>query len=225
MGNMSIFRLRAALLEPRILLDAAALVTVADVAVDDSGNSEPSGRYHADAADSWASEAAVLLADSDAAQPATLGEHGEGLAEPAPLEGVHAVFDARLPSLDALIGALPPGVTVTVVQPDEDGLAAITRALEGQTGLQALHIFSHGAAGQITLGNVTVDLQLLDGAAAGAMAGWSAALAPGADLLLYGCSVGEGAEGLLFIDTIARLTGADVAASTDATGASAVGGN
>ncbi len=52
-----------------------------------------------------------------------------------------------------------------------------------------------------------------------------ASLAPQGDLLLYGCDVATGSEGLQFIQTIAQLTGADVAASTDKSGPSALGGN
>ncbi|MCX5727467.1 MAG: DUF4347 domain-containing protein, partial [Nitrospirae bacterium] len=42
---------------------------------------------------------------------------------------------------------------------------------------------------------------------------------------MYGCSFGHGADGLLAINTLATLTGADVAASTDRTGNAAEYGN
>src|SRR5262249_24309112 len=45
------------------------------------------------------------------------------------------------------------------------------------------------------------------------------------DLLLYGCDVAAGAAGEQCIADLARLTAADVAASTDLTGATALGGN
>jgi methionine-rich copper-binding protein CopC len=38
------------------------------------------------------------------------------------------------------------------------------------------------------------------------------------DMLLYGCNVAQGEAGLAFINTLAQFTGADVAASDDATG-------
>ena len=44
-------------------------------------------------------------------------------------------------------------------------------------------------------------------------------------MLLYGCEVGAGAEGAAFIDQLALMTGADIAASTDKTGGSTLGGN
>ena len=50
-------------------------------------------------------------------------------------------------------------------------------------------------------------------------------LAAGADLLLYGCDVAADALGQQMTGTLAALTGADVAASTDLTGAASRGGN
>ncbi|MFZ4526239.1 MAG: DUF4347 domain-containing protein [Chlorobium sp.] len=50
-------------------------------------------------------------------------------------------------------------------------------------------------------------------------------LSPSGDILLYGCNVAAGAEGLAFVDALARLTHADVAASDDVTGAAALGGD
>ena len=45
------------------------------------------------------------------------------------------------------------------------------------------------------------------------------------DILIYGCDVSEGSTGLQLIDSIAKATGADVAASRDLTGAARLGGN
>ena len=44
------------------------------------------------------------------------------------------------------------------------------------------------------------------------------ALSKTGDLLLYGCNVAKGDDGLAFINTLSALTGADVAASNDITG-------
>ena len=55
--------------------------------------------------------------------------------------------------------------------------------------------------------------------------GWGQALTPGADLLIYGCDVAEYADGKALIDALGRLTGADVAASENLTGAADKGGD
>jgi hypothetical protein len=44
-----------------------------------------------------------------------------------------------------------------------------------------------------------------------------ASLVEGGDILVYGCSVGAGDAGAAFVQEVLRLTGADVAASDDAT--------
>jgi hypothetical protein len=57
------------------------------------------------------------------------------------------------------------------------------------------------------------------------VAAWSKALSADADILLYGCDVAATAQGRLLADTLARLTGADVSASDDATGHASLGGD
>jgi hypothetical protein len=55
--------------------------------------------------------------------------------------------------------------------------------------------------------------------------GWSSALTQNADLLIYGCDVAQSTNGRSFVDALANLTGADVAASADLTGGTTNGGN
>src|SRR5262249_40537568 len=54
---------------------------------------------------------------------------------------------------------------------------------------------------------------------------WGNALKSTGDILIYGCDVAEGASGRKFVDTLSKLTGADVAASTNVTGATSLGGD
>ena len=107
---------------------------------------------------------------------------------------------------------------------DDDGMAQISRALAAAHDLGAVHIISHGSAGALELGEVRLDAARLaiDGAA---VARWGQALAPGGDLLLYGCDVAQDAVGQAFVRQLALQSGADVAASSDRTGAAARGGD
>src|SRR5258707_1205338 len=57
------------------------------------------------------------------------------------------------------------------------------------------------------------------------LAAIGAALAPGGDILLYGCDVASGAAGRQFIAGLADYTGADGAAATHRVGAAARGGS
>lgn len=107
---------------------------------------------------------------------------------------------------------------------EQDGVTQITDVLAQQHDVAAIHLISHGADGAIELGSTRLDQ---DGLAAHAMqlSTWSASLQTGADLLLYGCDVAASARGQAFVKDLALLTGTDVAASTDDTGAAALGGN
>ena len=50
-------------------------------------------------------------------------------------------------------------------------------------------------------------------------------LRPDGDILLYGCDIAAGSSGAAFVSALSRYTHADVAASTDATGAAKLGGD
>ena len=154
---------------------------------------------------------------------------------PASAEGVArsrelAVVDARVPDAARLLADLAAQrdagrpIDVVVIDGDDDGLRRIGDALDGATAYDAVHLFGHGRDGAIELGGTTLDAALLF-ARAGEVAGWSAGLAAGADLLLWGCDTGAGDAGARLLDGLAALTGADVAASTDATGGLAHGGD
>jgi hypothetical protein len=108
-----------------------------------------------------------------------------------------------------------------------DGLAQMAEWAATHSGYDAVHVLSHGSLGQLTLGSAVINRSSLDAADAAQTqrSNWAAigqALTTDGDLLLYGCSIG--ADGLL-IDRIAELTQADLAASTNATGAAQLGGD
>ena len=60
---------------------------------------------------------------------------------------------------------------------------------------------------------------------ADALAAVGSHLGESGDILLYGCNVAASAAGQSFVQDLARLTGADVAASDDLTSAAVLGGN
>ena len=123
-----------------------------------------------------------------------------------------------------LENAYQPGVVVSVFDTSDNGLDHITNTLSGYAKLSAIHIISHGAPGLVRLGTGELNAASLT-RNAGQIGGWGDALTPHGDILLYGCSIAEGEPGLALVDQIAELTGADVAASADATGAVSLGGN
>ena len=141
---------------------------------------------------------------------------------------VHSLFvvdsrAAHAAELAAEIGK-DNSARVIMVGQSEDGLTAISHALEQSGSVDAIQIYSHGAAGQFTLGSRNVSADNV-AAVGGEMQNWSSHLTGNADILLLGCNVGAGDAGRTLIAQMAALTGADVAASTNDTGSADAGGD
>lgn len=132
------------------------------------------------------------------------------------------VVDGGLDNLQTLldeIAATDPHRSILVLDPTNDEVNQLTHYLQQHVGeFDAIHVLTHGGQGQITLGGHRIDL----GAAHNNAGMWSAirdTLTPDGDLLLYGCEVADGASGQAAITQLAQITGADIAASADVTGA------
>ena len=115
-------------------------------------------------------------------------------------------------------------IELVLLSSQRDGIEQITQTLAEHHNLDAIHILSHGVDGALELGRSWLNGVSLD-ARAGEIAQWSNSLTPNGDILLYGCNVAADAQGQAFVDRLADLTGADVAASRDATGSAILGGN
>jgi hypothetical protein len=82
--------------------------------------------------------------------------------------------------------------------------------------VDALHVIGHGAEASVSLGAVTLSQDNLS-TYAQTLLSIGNALEERGDILLYGCYVGSG-DGEAFMETIASITKADIAASDDVTG-------
>ncbi len=132
--------------------------------------------------------------------------------------------DSRVQDIDSLRAGLGEDVRVVLLDAEYDGIEQIVRALSGVRNLDAIHIVSHGSSGTLYLGSsVLTAANLADYQTQFSQIG--ATLSTDGDILLYGCNVGAGTVGQSFIENLSRYTGADVAASTDYTGSTALGGN
>ncbi|WP_341886561.1 putative Ig domain-containing protein, partial [Synechococcus sp. UW140] len=133
-------------------------------------------------------------------------------------------FDLVLLSAE-LAGSVPQaelaGARVVVLEAGRDGIGQIGAALAAHPGAAVVRVISHGEPGALLLAGQRISTATL-AERADALAGWRQHLAPGAEILLYGCSVAASSEGRSFVDGLAALTVAAVAASVDITGA---GGN
>ena len=128
------------------------------------------------------------------------------------------VIYGALPDRDSLIEAIGFGKSYLILDTGTDGVWQLANALAGESGLAAIHIFSHGSVGSLFLGAAVLNQASLPGYSE-ALAQIGGALSDTGDLLLYGCDVAQGDVGQAFIEQLAGVTGADVAAADDLTGA------
>ncbi|MEH6671012.1 VCBS domain-containing protein [Halopseudomonas sp.] len=191
-------------LESRILLDGAAVATSAEALSDVA--------LQADAVHGESAEQSMHFA-----APAPT-------ASEAPARREVAFIDTSVDDYSALLSDLPEGVEAILIDGEGSGLEQMVTALHGRTDIDAIHLFSHGDVGQLKLGNLTLNDENLN-ANAELLSALGQSLAETGDLMLYGCYVGADSEGRSFIDAIAELTQADVAASEDLTGAERLGGD
>ena len=181
------FRPRSSVLalEPRVLFDGAGAIAVVDHLADAPAHAEAAKPAHTDAA-----PATVDQASHRADGFSGLATSGPDAARPTVL----VVVDARIADQASLLADLPANAVLRLVDSSESGVTAISQALAGLHGIESVQIISHGTPGSFTLGSDAVDAASL--AAQGAqLQAWAGHLTADADILLYGCDVGQGAQG------------------------------
>ena len=203
-------------LEPRILLDAAATETASEIA-GQAAHDEMASEFAA-------SLRAVAAPDGDEGREA-IAEMVLTDANARRTDREVVFIDAGIENRDALIASLEDGVSVHVLDANRDGIAQIADVLSASGGYEAVHIFSHGTAGALALGSGTLDEASMQGRHGADLARIGAALSAGGDILVYGCDFGQGEEGLSAARALAAATGADIAASDDLTGAESLSGD
>ncbi|WP_443191873.1 DUF4347 domain-containing protein [Pseudomonas indica] len=190
-------------LEPRMLFDGAVAATAAEVADSASAASEPASD------DTSQQDTQDTLA--------TAGGTADTRRE--------VVFvDGNIQDYQQLLAGLPAGTEVVVLDASRNGLEQMADYLEGREGIDAIHLLSHGESGAFKAGNAWIDAGDLAGQSE-TLARIGEALSADGDILLYGCKTGDGASGAALVTGLARLTQADVAASSDNTGAARLGGD
>ena len=145
----------------------------------------------------------------------------------APGASHQVVFlDMSVPDYKTLLAGIDdPNAQVVLIDGARDPLDQIASYMDGQSGISAIHIISHGSEGELILAGRNYTADVLSQQYSMDMARIGRALAPDGDILLYGCDIAEGSAGQRFIDQVAKMTGADIAASTDLTGATYLGGD
>ncbi|WP_418138932.1 cadherin domain-containing protein [Marinomonas sp. RS-M-Aa-14] len=134
------------------------------------------------------------------------------------------IIDSRVPGLVELTKQANPEADIWLLDGSRSATEQITEILSNYSDLDALHILSHGGVGEIYLGAETVSAQAINQNST-TYAAWGNALSDSGDILLYGCNVAQGDTGMAFINQLAQVTGADIAASDDLTGSAVLGGD
>ncbi|MBS0196832.1 MAG: DUF4347 domain-containing protein [Planctomycetes bacterium] len=133
------------------------------------------------------------------------------------ISGGSLVFiSSDVKNADELAKAFPAS-EVVMLDAQRDGIDTVSNFLSQRSGLESVNFITHGSSGRVQLGATNLDGSALS-AVAGKVAGWGKALSATGDILLWGCSVGEGQAGAAFVKHLATLTGADVAASDNTSG-------
>lgn len=183
-------------LEPRWMFDGAAAVDAAHAAPD----------------------AAAKALIPDAPAPAQMRA-----ADTAQNNGRKEVvfIDTSVADYKTLEAAVKPGVEIEEIDGGQSGLAQIAKWAETHSGYDSISILGHGVDGAQKIGATSLSSTVLqDPQAREQLATIGASLTPNGDLLLYGCDVAKSQSGRQFVDELAAVTGADVAASIDTTGTS-----
>jgi VCBS repeat-containing protein len=203
-------------LEQRLMFDAAAAATAAEV------HSEQVAQDQAEAAVS--SEGIV---ESTTHEQQESQELLHAMASYTPGESATEVVfvDPTVPDYESLLTGMGPNVEVVVLDASRDGVEQIAASLSGRSGIDAIHLISHGDAGTLQLGTGTLNAESMSTRYADELTTIQQTLSEQADILVYGCNFAEGDVGQAAVARLAELTGADVAANSDRTGHIDLGGD
>ena len=129
------------------------------------------------------------------------------------------VINSGVADADDIVASLKPNQEALLLDSDRDAMEQINDYLDrhGEVKYEALHILSHGNDGYFVLNGEVLNAENFD---AEEWAEVGEHLTGGGDILLYGCNLADGKAGRELIGLIADASGADVAASDDATGVS-----
>ncbi len=204
-------------LEPRIMFDGAALATGAEV-IQDTTTQDQTEIPGIDG------ETATDTTSTDSSDSEALWSSGLSLSAPSDRKEI-VFIDTAVDDYQTLMEGIDPNAEVILLDPTRDGIEQIAEILGDRSDIDAVHIISHGDPGELQLGTGTLSFASMQEEYADELATISQALSQEADLLVYGCNFGEGGSGTEAANLLAALTGADVAASSDLTGAEALGGD
>jgi VCBS repeat-containing protein len=216
LATPSAFKQSLLSLEQRLMFDAAAAATAAEV------QSEQVAQDQAEAAVSSEGTAESTTPEQQESQELL---HAIGSYSPGESSTEVVFVDPTVPDYESLLAGMGPNVEVVVLDASRDGVEQIAESLTGRSGIDAIHLISHGDAGTLQLGTGTLNAESMSTRYADEFTTIQQTLSEQADILVYGCNFAEGEVGQAAVARLAELTGADVAANSDRTGHIDLGGD
>ncbi|MEM1171791.1 MAG: DUF4347 domain-containing protein, partial [Cyanobacteria bacterium P01_H01_bin.35] len=129
-------------------------------------------------------------------------------------------IDSHVDNYQDFATEVSSGTKVFIIEPNDDGIQQITKVINKYSQISSIHILSHGSPGCLYLGNSQLNINNINNNYSAALKTWSVT-----NIFLYGCNLASGDAGAEFLEKLHKLTGANIAASAQATGSSALGGN
>ena len=133
------------------------------------------------------------------------------------------IVDGSITDYQSIISSIGSGAEVFILG-ENSTIDDIANLLGDRSGIDAVHIFTHGSPGTLLIGDQLYDENNIS-EYADALAEIGASLTETGDILLYGCNIAATVDGRSFLSQFAALTSADIAASDDVTGNLILGGD
>ena len=186
-------------LEPRIVLDAAAVETAAEFSQQTA---------HQQFAEDYVAQ---MLGTGQ--EPSEVGppnqspdqETEQSTGETSPSEVVFISSD--IDDIEPYLSNLPDDAEVIILDVTADVFDQMNSALASRGDLNAVHLITHGDEGLLQFGDVTIDADALSQNYQEQLAQIGAALTENGDILIYGCDFGGGDKGR---EALELLLGADL---------------
>ncbi len=192
-------------LEPRMMLDGAAVATAIDT-IDDLANANKTDL------DKKLKEN-NFKTDQDTKLPFV---NRESINQNTRTKQF-VFIDSAIDDIEVLIESFDDNTEVHIIQSDVDGFKEMQNILADEKNIDGIHVIGHGSLGQIAFGDAILNSETLNEYKQ-TLKDIGASLSADGDILFYGCNIAADESGEILIKQIAEITDADVAASDDVTG-------
>ncbi len=192
-------------LEPRMMLDGAAVATAIDT-IDDLANANKTDLDKKLKENNFKTDQDTKLPfiNRDSINQNTRTKQ-------------FVFIDSAIDDIEVLIESFDDNTEVHIIQSDVDGFKEMQNILTDEKNIDGIHIIGHGSLGQIAFGDAILNSETLNEYKQ-TLKDIGASLGADGDILFYGCNIAADESGEILIKQIAEITDADVAASDDVTG-------